>query len=423
MATEECIAHIDNITVDRHPYMLLFYLNPVPSRVWEPRSTTWMYIFKAYSAIFSLLFFMVGVLSIIIAIKRNCHRLKTKTFIVVYTCLAIFGISRGLHLAIDPHGIIGWLIKYFPEWTIISRVLAATGFPSFSIASVLVFITLYKSTEMSTSRLWHQDWRVIIAIVIVNYSIAIVAEAIANSAAHPAIFSIIACSAVFSIWGMITCVIYIFAGSRLLFKLKKQHVKSMRMSASFSDDKGRRLRQKHRAQSSEDIFYNESYQKKYDKISQTVRKITIITFFTAVMGVIYSLLNLVALFFTTWIILFDCIGLNGQGDPVVWLTLQITLSTVELPLVIIILYSVTDITGMMKKFCCCCGSTKIRKASSTATSQTGSDSGLSSSALSTSPLPQLNFYPPLPSVSPPPNTYKIIDLTLNTNDILNVKEV
>ena len=410
--------HIDNITVGKHPYMLLFYLNPVPSSVWEPTSTTWLYIFKVYSAVFSLLFFMIGILSIIIAIKRNCHRLKAKTIIGVYTCLAIFGITRGLHLAIDPHGIIGWLVEYFPEWSIISRLLATAGFPSFSAAYILVFITLYKSTEMMSSRLWHQDWRVIVVIVIINYGIAIVAEAVSNSAAYPALFSIIVCSALFSIWGMITCVIYLFVGSRLLFKLKKQHVKSMRMSASFADDRGRKLRQKTRTQSSEDVFYNESYQKKYDKISQTVRKITIITFLSAAVGVIYSLLNLVALFFTSWLIIVDCIGLNGLGDPILWLSIQITLSIIELPLAIIMLYSVTDLGGMLKQ-CCCCSNGVQSSTSSAAPLPISYDSGLSASAVS-----QLNLYPPLPSVSPPPNAYRIIDLSSSMdNNLDNIDQV
>ena len=176
MATEECIEHIQNITQGKQPYMLLFYLNPVRSTVWESRSEVWMYTFKVYSALFALLFFAVGFLSIMIAIKRKCHRLKTKTFIAVYTCLAIFGITRGLHLSIDPHGIIGWLVEYFPQWTIISRVLAVLGFPSFSTAYILVFITLYKSADISSSRLWHQDWRVIVPIVLVNYLIVLIAS-------------------------------------------------------------------------------------------------------------------------------------------------------------------------------------------------------------------------------------------------------
>lgn len=441
--TQMCRDHIENMTDGKPPYLLLFYLNPGQSDVWQPLTTQWRRIYIAYTSIFSLLFFAVGIFSIVIAIKKNCHRLKAKTFIAIYTCLAIFGISRGIFFAADPFGIIGWLMNYIPFWTIISRSFKILGFPSFSAAYMMVFMTLYKSTSITSSRHWNQDWRIITVIVLTNYLIAIAFEAIANIAPYSALLSIVICNAAFSLWGLITCIIFLFAGSRLLYKLKHQQVKTMRMSASF-DDKGRRQRQKAKALSSEDILYNENFRKHFLKIAKTFRKIILITIFSAITGILYALLNLAALFFMSMLIFGDCLGLYNQGDPILWLSLEITMSTIEIPLVIVMLYSVTDLTGMMKVMFCCkfrsnkqtqsTGETSLTDDSRRTTMSTMicQKSRISLDFSSPSPVvtmidchhvnnPQSIVYPPVPNYPPPkpPTTanHTIIDTTHSSKSL------
>ena len=136
----ECNEYIDNITFGIPPYRLLFYINPVDTPIWEPRDKIWDRVFLSYSVVFATLNFLLGLLAVFLIIKRKCIRLKTKTFFAVYTCLAILGFSRALYLAIDPYGVIGWMIDYFPQWTIISRFLSILGFPSLTASYSLVFI-------------------------------------------------------------------------------------------------------------------------------------------------------------------------------------------------------------------------------------------------------------------------------------------
>ena len=357
MSYENCIEYINNITADRPygTYHILFLINPVDSYVWEERHEAWNYAFIGYTAVYSLLFFLLGILSLVLLIKRDCIRLKTKTFFAIYTCIVIFGFSRGFHLAFDPYGIQGWIQQQFPQWTIITRALALLGFPSLTASYTLVFLTLYKSAEMGQSRLWHQKWKVVIPLTAGHYTIAIIAEVIANTAAYPALTSVIICDVFFSSWGLLVCVVYLFAGHRLLRKLNRQFAQSVRISTSFSSERERRWwRQRQESQSA---LQDENYERQSQRISQTVRKIAIITYFTAILTIIYAVINMVNLSFASWFIFFQCLGFNGLGEPIRWLVLQGAIKTLELPLAMLMIYSVTDlriIVGRMMSMCCCC---------------------------------------------------------------------
>lgn len=374
-----CIEYIDNISSTIPAYYLLSLINPVDTQwpVWNEKTTEWDYISLVYSGVFSLIYFLLGVMCLALVIKRNCARLKTKTFFAIYICLAVLGFSRGLHVALDPFGVQGWLMGRFTQWAIISRSLAALGFPSLTASYTLVFLTLYKSTNLGNSRLWHQDWRVIIPLVSVHYIIAIVAEIIANTASYPALVTVIICEACFSTWGVVICFIYLFAGRRLLNKLKQQCADSNRLSISFSKEKERRLRKTR--QPSQSALSDENYARSYSKISQTIRKIAIITYFTALLAIVYAVFSKASLFVTCWLIFYNCLGFNGQGDPIVWLTVQICIKCIEIPLAVIMLYSVTDLNALVGTLrlvfcCCCCKQSKPSKTCSTQSSPTPTQS-------------------------------------------------
>jgi hypothetical protein len=231
--------------------------------------------------------------------KKDSARLKTKTFLAIYICLAILGFSQSLQIAFDPYGVIGWIYQSFPQWIIISRLLAVLEFPSLTACYSLVFLTLYKATEINSSRLWHQDWRLVTAIVIVHYLIVLMTEIIANTAKFAALIIIVICEVGFSAWGAVICVVYLFAGGRLLMKLKDQE-------------------------------------------KSAVRKIVIITYFTAILAIIYALVSLVSTFFAIWLIFRSCFGLYSINDPNIWLSLQIIRKVIELFLGLVMLYSMMD---------------------------------------------------------------------------------
>ena len=405
----ECNEYIENITFGIPPYRLLFYINPVDTPIWEPRDKIWDCVFLSYSVVFATLNFLLGLLAVFLIIKRKCIRLKTKTFFAVYTCLAILGFSRALYLAIDPYGVIGWMIDYFPQWTIISRFLSILGFPSLTASYSLVFITIYKSTSIGSSRLWHQDWRVIIVICAIHYIIAITAEIIANTESFPALLSVVICDAAFSLWGIFICIIYLIAGCRLVQNLKKQCSKSVRMSSSFSaSDKERKKRRKTRTQNSEDIFHDENYQRQYNRISNSLRKIAKITFFTAVLGIFYAIVNLAALVFTVWFIFVQCLGLNGLGNSIAWLTLQIGIKSIEIPSALVMIYSVTNVPTICGCF--------MKRSQTTFAQQSSSPPPQTISQNSTTSFPTETSNQFLPSTSNPPAPLRAVIVHSSTDE-------
>ncbi|XP_011409682.1 PREDICTED: uncharacterized protein LOC105316469 [Amphimedon queenslandica] len=351
-SASECFDYIDNITADKPSYFLLFLISPVDSTVWGPRPQGWLQSFIGFTAIFSFIFFFIGLMSVMLIIKRDCARLKTKTFLAIYICLAVLGFTHTIHLSLDPNGILGWIVSEFPEWIIISRFLQVSGFPSITATYTLVFITLYKSVEIGSSRLWHRDWRVVTILVMSHYLVAYASEIIANVGGYFALAAVIICEFGLAVWGIVTCLIYFFTGRRLLRKLKNQCQMSVRMSSSVSARDQCHTR-KPRLQETQSVLTHEHYSRQYNKISHTLRKVTIITYFTSVLTVLYATVSLVSLFFNSWFIFYDCIGLNGVGDPVMFLVLRIISKTIEIPLAMTMLYSVTDFQSVLNVMCFC----------------------------------------------------------------------
>lgn len=340
MNTSLCI----DILRNKSGHLLLFYLAPVDDEpLWQPRSRLWCLMFVLFTAIYSLFYLKLGIVSLTMFIKRNCARLPTKTFAVIYSCLAVLGFSRLLMLVLDPLGIMGWLMNRFSHWVILSRLLAALGFPSITASYTLVFLTLYKATDPGASRLWLQNWRVVVSIAAVHYAIPLVAEGIANIASYPALISVMACEAFFVLWGVLIGVSYLFAGGRLRRKLKGQCSKTITRSLS-------RLERRPPVG-----LKGEEYRRHYKAIANTVRKIGLISYGTAILGILYAAARVASL---TAILIFlfqDCT--NSQGNPVVWLSIKTATTTLEIPLAFVMLYSVTDVQGVLKRVkrtCCCC---------------------------------------------------------------------
>lgn len=335
-SANSCLEHIDRITASKAVYQLLFYLNPVNTSVWQERTEAWNYFFIAVTALYSFFFFMIGLASVVLIIKKDCLRLKTKTFLGIYTCLAVLGFSRGLFLALDPYGILGWLMSRFDRWTIASRSLAALGFPSLTASYTLVFLTLYKAPEINSSRHWHRQLRIVLAVMLTQYAIAVVAEVVANVAPYPAVVTVLACDAFFCFWGVTICVVYIFAGSRLLHKLKERYAhgtSSPRLERGVSRG-----------------FLSEELERKYnEKIAAAFRKIGLITYCTAILGILYSVVSFANLASTTTFAFYLCFGFTGMGDPNVWIVFRVGIFSLEIPLAIVMLYSVTDFASVM---CC-----------------------------------------------------------------------
>ena len=91
-----------NITSGRLPWQILVFLTPTDRNFWEARNQAWELAFKIYAGVFSFMYLLIGLMAVMLIIKKECIRLPAKTFFAVYTTIAILGFSRGIFLALDP---------------------------------------------------------------------------------------------------------------------------------------------------------------------------------------------------------------------------------------------------------------------------------------------------------------------------------
>ena len=333
----------------------LSFLVPKDCRIWEERSLAWNLTFKISVGLLALLFLLLGLLAVVMVIRKDSLRLQLKakngpkTFYAVYTCIAILCFSRFLLLALDPYGIIGFISQHFRCWIIISRLLSLPGFPSLVASYTLVFLTLVKLSAASLqTKHWYHQWKYVISVALVPYVIATAGEAISHASFYPALLTVLVCESLFTLWGAIVSVTFLFTGNRLLRKIRMLQAKSVRVSHDHtsgpSEDTLRQV-QSHR-------YVRSEYQRRIESIRNSIRKIVIITFVTAIISILYSLTNATNLTLLS-LLVYDCLGFMGRrGHPDAWLTLMIMLRFLELMLVVNMLYSVTDAQQIIAMLTC-----------------------------------------------------------------------
>ena len=325
-----------NITSGRLPWQILVFLTPTDRNFWEGRNQAWELAFKIYAGVFSFIYLLIGLMAVMLIIKKECIRLPAKTFFAVYTAIAILGFSRGIFLALDPFAIIGFIRNRFEQWIIVSRFLASFGFPSLVASYTLLFLTLLRITKTNPGTQWYQYWKFVIPVVVTPYVVALAAETIGHVASYPALLAVVICEGLFSLWGLLICVTFLFSGMRLLRELSTRERKTIRRSASMSQ-RGTFARRE------SEQFTQQEFERHHNRIRRTTRKITIITYGTAVLGIVYSLVSVATLVMVCLFIFRDCIGFQGaRANSVFWLVLQVTARTSEILLAMVMLYSITD---------------------------------------------------------------------------------
>ena len=325
-----------NITGGRQPWQILAFLTPTDRNFWEGRNEAWDSAFKVYTGVFSFMYLVIGLMAVMLIIKKECIRLPAKTFFAVYTAIAILGFSRGIFLALDPFAIIGFIRNRFDQWIIVSRFLASFGFPSLVASYTLLFLTLLRITKTNPGTQWYQYWKFVIPVVVTPYVVALAAETIGHVASYPALLAVVICEGLFSLWGLIICVTFLFAGMRLLRELSNRERRTIRRSTSMSQ-RGTFARR------ASEQFTQQEFERHHNRIRRTTRKITIITYGTAVLGIVYSLVSVATLTMVCLFVFRDCIGFRGaRANSVFWLVLQVTARISEILLVMVMLYSITD---------------------------------------------------------------------------------
>ncbi len=334
-AAMSCDEYKQNLTSGLFPYEILVFLNPVDDEIWTERDDVWRSIFKVYIGLLGSIYLMLGLFSIAMLIKKDCVRLATKTFFAVYSTIAVLGFSRALLLALDPYDLLGYISESFPQWIIITRLLGSLGFPSLVASYTLMVFTLLKIAKANPGKQWYHKWRFVMPIVITPYVIAIGAEVIGYLAEYPGLLSVIICEMFFAVWGLTVLITYLIAGGRLMHQLRKRERNTVRISAS--------------GMATQNDFAAQEYQRHHRHNRRTARKIAIITYATVFMACLYSLLTfgniiMVCLFFFQ-----DCLAHMGvMGNSAVWLGLHISTRATEITLATIMLYSITDMSGVIK---------------------------------------------------------------------------
>ena len=358
---ETCDMYRRRLLGEARPHMILSFLTPSDERLWDERDTTWNALYTVYSATFALLFLVVGIHAVMLIIRKDCVRMRTKTFFAVYLCIAILGFSRFLFLVLDPYGVIGFISSSFKEWIIVSRFLAAFGFPSLVASYTMVFLTLLKIADTTLQKRWYQKWKYVIPITLVPYVIAIGGELIAHAAPYPTLIAVTVCESLFTLWGVVISVTYIFAGFRLLRKIDSQQRRTVvRRSVVHPNVEAMNRRQ---------AFMDEEYQRRKKGTQGTTRKIAIITNVTAVLGLLYSLASAASLILLSLFIFESCLGFLGRkGNSTAWLIMQVVLKSLEVVLSANMFYSITDMRALVMVVrhlvlcqCCPCNTSKDKE--------------------------------------------------------------
>lgn len=323
------------------PYEVLSLLSPRNETVWMDRTKAWSVAFNAHIAVLSAIYLVIGIVSVALIVKRDCTRLKVKTFLAVYLAMAILGFTRGTFLILDPFGITGFIATGFPQWVIVSRFLASFGFPSLVASYTLLIMTMFKLTGSTTAgKQWYQYYKYVIPIFVTPYVIVLSAEAIGHVVPYPGVLAVVVCHIFFSLWGIGTCITFLVAGRRLKNKIGEgRKLRTLRRNSASGANIAR----------SEAAASTTIYENKQRKIIQDkTRKIRIITYATAIVGLLYSLATAAKLSMAMVLLYHECLGLFARGNTAVWLFLQTFTRIVEITLAFVMLYSITDVPVVMK---------------------------------------------------------------------------
>ncbi len=337
-------------------FEVLSVLVPSTSPVWHPRSDGWFVVFYVVLVIFGVLFLGFALACMFLLIKRHLvQRFKVRTFIAIDLALMTLGISRSLFILLDPWGQSGFCTHQ--ACVIISRLLGSLGFPSLTASYTLVFITLWISARIRLGTSWIQKLKILIPLCFLHYGVAILFEIVAALPFRTPLVVVsflVACEAIFSLWGFLVCLLFGIAGFRLLRTVKKS-AKSSSIICKDSPNVNRHdLIDKAKFQNS-GKHARSATNRRLRKIvrgqqKKSIRKVTLITYITVVLGMLYSVLSIVNLVLMVLTIFEGCVGtISGRKQhPALWMTLKCLAFILELSMGVLLTYAISDYTPLVK---------------------------------------------------------------------------
>ena len=337
-------------------------LIPMGDTYWTERDDTYKAFFYIMLIVFGILFLSLAVVCILLLVKRHlAQRFKVRTFIAIDVSLIILGFSRVVFIIIDPWGQSGFCSAEMAGEAgakicqILSRYSGSLAFPSLTASYTLVFITLWSSAKIQLGRSSYQKYKILIPLCFIHYIVAIVFETIGlipwpgGSAPIVVISLLIACEAIFSMWGFLVCFGYLFAGHRLLSSIEKSARNSSVICRDSPSLTRHELIEKSKFQNRQKRARTTSNLKLRDMVKEhhrrALRKVSIIMYLTVFLGMLYSALSLLNLILIVLTVYDGCPGYTFDmlpQRPEVWLTIRYLFFTLEFLLALLLTYSIAD---------------------------------------------------------------------------------
>lgn len=356
-AMQGCKVEISNETA----VSIISLLVPNNSSSWSERTEAWYAFFYLLIIIYSSLFLAFAVTCILLLAKRHlAQRFKVRTFIAIDLALITLGLSRFVFLLLDPWGQLGFCTHY--ACLVFSRLLGALGFPSLTASYTLVFLTLWISARMQMGRSWVQRLKVLIPLCCVHYVVALAVETvllIPIEGSLGVLILLVACEAVFATWGLLVCALFLIAGFRLLKTLERTAKKSSIICRDSPNINRHDLIEKSKfaAKNKENLRKRSltTIKLKAQLRSQhkrALRKITLITYVTVLLGILYSTLSLANLFLVSLSLFDGCPGKirSGKMSSEIWLVLRYIFLTIEIGMALLLTYAINDYTPLINGF-------------------------------------------------------------------------
>lgn len=356
-AMEGCSVDLANETAIEITSLLV----PNNSSYWGERTKAWYAFFYLLIIIYSVLFLAFAITCILLLSKRHlAQRFRVRTFIAIDLALITLGLSRFFFLILDPWGQLGFCTHY--ACTVISRLLGALGFPSLTASYTLVFLTLWISARLQLGRSCVQRLKVLIPLCCIHYVAALGVEIVLLSpipGSKGVLALLVACEALFSTWGLIVCVLFLIAGIRLLRTLQESAKKSSMICRDSPNISRHDLIEKSRFEAKNlDNLKKRSLttlrlkQQVKSQHKRALRKVTLITYVTVALGILYSALSIANLFLVIFGLFDGCPGeiQTGQMSPEVWLTLRYIFFTIEICMALLLTYAINDYTPVINAF-------------------------------------------------------------------------
>ena len=410
-----------NVTNSR-VYSIFPLVVPSNRENWVERTDAYWAFFYIMLVVFGLLYLCLALGCILLLAKRHlAQRFRVRTFIAIDVALMVLGFSRVLFFIVDPWGQSGFCNHY--ACIVVSRLIGALSFPSLTASYTLVLITLWSSARMQLGRTCIQRLKVLIPLCFIHYGVAIAFEilgSIPTGNSMTVIFLLIVCESAFSIWGFLVCFSFLISGHRLL-KSVERSVRSSSVICKDSPNVTRhQLIEKSKFQNQVQNGRKRSQSTlklKYmlrEKHQRAVRKVSLITYITVLLGMLYSVVNFVNLTLTCLSLFYGCPGYlnyHTQQHPGVWLTLRYITFVLELLLAVLLTYSISDYQPILNFLCC-----SMRKVGSRQPSPT---SGLESTTIDSESTSR--HIPSRGSSPVPPRDTKEDELTISNSSNLQIK--